>query len=1527
MKKMTRILIAALAALWVAFPGAFGAYFYLSTEKSFLDSENARVKIESQSIPSVTVRLYRVGDPMAFIRSRKNINRVYIESEAIRGNPAEQLFNYFNIFRSSVRDYARERVANPDTRAEAAGAFPDLIRREPVPKQILVGRMKDYEFLREFRQTLDPSSSWTFAGIDLGTLKNGLYLVEVFSRNAIAYTLVHVSRAGILVKKSDTQLLVRALDKQSGAPVRADVSVVDFETGKEITKGKTDPGTGLYHFNFKKNQFSELLIFARAGADFTFTKASFFPVPQTERLVYLYTDSPVYKYGATVSIKGVIRDYRDSLYAVPKIQSVKLQLTDPRGTALKLPDAKTGEMGTFTADYEVPKDAPTGIYRVVATVGDKNFTGEFRVENYVKPKFKVSVRPENSVVVGNQTVRVRIRADYFTGNRVDGGELKYSLFKTPAREDIFEGDKDIFEDPAYASRIEFLDSRTGKLDKNGEFTVSFQPSQYGVDRDYAFIVKAEVTDTGRSRAQASGRVKVVRAEFFVTPEIGKSVYTEGETVSATVRLTTPDGKPVDGKKLSYQAVLEEGRTTVARGEVTTDSRGTARISFRAEGKGYLRLTVTARDGFGNTVEENVFTWIGQDGGTFVYTSGDITIVFDKSEYRAGEKARVLIVSPVPYAKALVTRERETVFDHTAADFKGNTMLLTVPVRREYTPNFFLTVSFVFNNQVYENTVKVKVPPSDRILSVAVQPDKKTYGPRDRGRIKVTVRDAGNRPAAGAELSVSVVDESLYRVSPEIFPDIRLFFYSYRWNSVTTLNSIALRFYGYSRELRDKYAMRFYRKKVWDFQDFLDRGGTGYAGLKEAPGDKTEEADRKDFRDQILWQGRITADAKGEAVVPVSFPDNLTEWRITAVAVTKDTKVGRGTATVRTLREISADLNIPENVTYVDRINGTVLVQNLGQIARDVNVRLQGEKIKTFLLQSNLTVPAGGQGAVPFTVSPDRVGRFKVKAFVRAAGRTDSLEKELNVMPVSLKKVSAEAKLVRTVGDRLTVTIPATAIRDTVTAVAGLSQLDNPYGVVAEALPFLKSYPYGCVEQTTSAFLPNLVAFLTATKLGLRLPEVFNDRFTLLEQGLGSLYGFQNADGGWGWWNEGSSDVYMTAYVLYAMGIVNREFPDRLNRDSYNRGMRALETLLSRNAGTEQARVYGYYVLSENGKYFQDMVRRTAAAPSDDPYTLSLLVLTAANARMDAVAAELAKKLDALAKTDSFASYWGRKPGDDGDYWFGGDVIVTGVALRALLAAKLETPNRERALAYLLTRRAGNAWNSTRETAEAVYAVAEYAARVPYQPSVQSVDVFVNGKKAGTAFFGSRNYQNTIRIAPEWLPSGAPHSVSFGVPASGGNFVGSLRVEYHDREIAVQSEDRGVAVSRSYYRVLSPNRMEPLGGNTVLKAGEVVLVEISVLPGVKVDYAVLEDGIPAGFLPVFRVNEYNLGVDFSRNTTHTEFGRGLASIFMRNLVPGKYYYLMQAVYPGVYYALPSQVYGMYQPEKRGNGKSDILEVTE
>src|SRR5262249_30525817 len=114
----------------------------------------------------------------------------------------------------------------------------------------------------------------------------------------------------------------------------------------------------------------------------------------------------------------------------------------------------------------------------------------------------------------------------------------------------------------------------------------------------------------------------------------------------------------------------------------------------------------------------------------------------------------------------------------------------------------------------------------------------------------------------------------------------------------------------------------------------------------------------------------------------------------------------------------------------------------------------------------------------------------------------------------------------------------------------------------DALPYLIDYPYGCTEQTMSRFLPSVITAKSLRDLGLQPEAVMSRVFGGIETtsaaathpngkrslaeldaitraSLDRLYDFQHGDGGWGWWKQGESDHWMTAYVVWGLTLAKQ----------------------------------------------------------------------------------------------------------------------------------------------------------------------------------------------------------------------------------------------------------------------------------------------------------------------------------------------------------------------------------------------------
>ena len=193
-----------------------------------------------------------------------------------------------------------------------------------------------------------------------------------------------------------------------------------------------------------------------------------------------------------------------------------------------------------------------------------------------------------------------------------------------------------------------------------------------------------------------------------------------------------------------------------------------------------------------------------------------------------------------------------------------------------------------------------------------------------------VTDASGAPVI-AQVSLGVIDEAVYAIRPDSTPDPVRFFYRREYTRVGTSFSRDYYFVGYSGTERLQLAAR--RRRPFTLADFK--------------GDKQVQPQvRKDFPDAIFWIGDLVTDAAGQAKVSLKYPDALTTWRLTARAVTRDTRAGTGVARTTTTKDLIVRVITPRFLTEGDEVVVPTIVHNYLEGAKDTNVTVRGEGART-----------------------------------------------------------------------------------------------------------------------------------------------------------------------------------------------------------------------------------------------------------------------------------------------------------------------------------------------------------------------------------------------------------------------------------------------------------------------------------------------------------------------------------------------------------------------------------------------------
>ena len=258
---------------------------------------------------------------------------------------------------------------------------------------------------------------------------------------------------------------------------------------------------------------------------------------------------------------------------------------------------------------------------------------------------------------------------------------------------------------------------------------------------------------------------------------------------------------------------------------------------------------------------------------------------------------------------------------------------------------------------------------------------------------------------------------------------------------------------------------------------------------------------------------------------------MTTWRFTARGVTRDTMVGQITRSRRTILPLQVELSIPRALRVGDEVEAGVVIHDNEGVHRTVDIDYA---VDSAHVTKQLEVSKGGDGRVAVRLAPTDTGEItlRAKAVDAASDDGDAIERKTTVLPRG-------HRVTRSYGGVLTANgvIPLNLGGEPTTGSLALKIKVEPgfVGPVESALDSLIGYPYGCVEQTMSRFMPAVVAGRAIRNAGLTSARE-GELASVFEKGIARLAGFQHDDGGWGWWKKDATNDFMTAYVLEGLAL-------------------------------------------------------------------------------------------------------------------------------------------------------------------------------------------------------------------------------------------------------------------------------------------------------------------------------------------------------------------------------------------------------
>jgi uncharacterized protein YfaS (alpha-2-macroglobulin family) len=656
-------------------------------------------------------------------------------------------------------------------------------------------------------------------------------------------------------------------------------------------------------------------------------------------------------------------------------------------------------------------------------------------------------------------------------------------------------------------------------------------------------------------------------------------------------------------------------------------------------------------------------------------------------------------------------------------------------------------------------------------------------------------------------------------------------------------------------------------------------------------------------------------------------------------------------------------------------------------------------------QKVVDVEANGEVRVDWQVRATGFGQATLRAKALTNEESDAMELKFPVYVHGMPKTDSFSGNIRPDKDTASLVFSVPAERRPEDSRVEVRYSPTLAGAMVDALPYLADYPYGCTEQTLNRFLPSAITQKVLLRMNINLKDVqtkitnlnaqeigddvarakqwgrghdfepghphnavFDERevASMVKAGVDRLSAMQCNDGGWGWFsgNGEYSSPQTTAYVVHGLQIAKNNGlalpPNMLERGvNWLKSYQNTELAHLRNA---PQKVHPYKEQADNLDAFVFMVLTDAgnsnAEMRDDLYrdrnNLAVYAKSMFGLALNKTkqAEKLAMILDNIGQylvedNENQTAYLKLPENNYWWYWYGSEYEAQAYYLKLLAATDAKSEKASRLVKYLLNnRRHATYWNSTRDTALCVEAMAEYLTASGEDAPDMSLDVVLDGKVAKSVAINQSNlftFDNKVVVTGANVTSGK-HTLEFRKKGTGPVYFNAY-VSNFTLEDPIGKAGLEIKVERKYYKlkpVEKKIKVEGAHGQSVaqkvekyerealpnlaqLKSGDLVEIELEIESKNDYEYIVFEDMKAAGFEPMEVRSGYN-GNDMG---AYMELRDERVCFFVRSLARGKHSvaYRMRAEIPGTFSALPTRASAMYAPELKANSDEIKMRIAD
>ncbi len=1325
---------------------------------------------------------------------------------------------------------------------------------------------------------------------------------------------------------------------------------------------------------------------------------------------FVVDDRKMYRPAETVHLKGWLRRYgagpKGDVSALQgEVTRISYTVDDSRGNEILKGETPVTPDGGFDLKLALPKTPNLGHARVELSaspssgLNGSSYTHGFQIEEFRRPEFEVSASADPaSSIVGSSAVATAA-AKYYAGGGLAGAPVQWHVtstpgsFTPPGRSEYSFGTWTPWWGWGWEGRYF---SRSGQSTSKSFQAVTDSAGIHHLKMDFRAVdpptptvvrAEASVTDVNRQAWSASTSVLVHPSDLYLGLKTPRSFVEKGQPIELEILACDREGKAVAGRTieaLAYRQDYEvvEGEYRPTRTDVQTKSAVSSagaplKLSFQTPAGGTYKLEVRGTDEQGRANLSELTIWVagGKRPPERKVEQEQVTLIPNQKEFRAGETAELLVQAPFYPAEGVMTLRRSGLLETRVFRMEGPSTILKVPIEEGYVPNLYVQVDLVgaaerppSKRPAYAvGSLNLPVPPYARTLNVSVQPTHPATEPGAQTSLQVKVAGPDGRGLAGAEVALFVVDEAVLSLTGYQFPNPLHVFYGQRGAGVSDYH---LRQYVLLAELDQ--LQQAVEQKEREGMAKMNSGGImpmpAAAPPPGAPrrlkGEASSEMDneragkdastpiavRTDFNPLALFAPVVRTDAQGMASVPFKLPDNLTRYRIVALAA-RGRDFGKGEAALVARLPLMVRPSPPRFANFGDRFELPVVLQN--QTDRPLEVQVAARSSNASLTAATgyaLTVPANNRLEVRFPTATEQAGRAAFQVGAVAGTCADAAELNLPVWTPATSEAFATYGVI----DEGSIAQPVKTPGAVFPQFGGLDVTTTSTAVqeLTDAVLYLVRYPFDCSEQVSSRLLA--IAALKDV-LGAFKAANLPDPATLkagVDQDIERLRLLQAYNGGFGFWNTSSETwPYLSVHVAHSL-VRAREKGFKVPDDMLARSSGYLKQIESHIPGwygpDARRAIIAYALYVRHRMKDSDFARARwliADAGGVDKLPMEavgwiLYVMSkdpGSAQQVTAIRAFLNNRVTETASTAHFVTSYNEESG-----WLvlASDRRVDGIMLEALIEDQPKNDVIPKLVRGLLGHRKAGHWLNTQENCFVLLALDRYFNTYEKITPDFVARVWLGDQFAGEArFVGRETKRQNIRVPMSYLEGKGTQNLILSKTGAGRLYY-RLGMEYAPRNLKLDPADHGFAVERIYEGVDSDKDVSrDAEGVWHVKAGSRVRVRLTMAAPSRRYHVALVDPMPAGLEalnPALAVTGsvpadpkargaywYWLGTWYEHQNMRDERVEAFASLLWAGVY--EYSYVARATTPGNFVVPPARAEEMYAPETFGRSGSDRVIV--